>query len=55
MYYRRIVTSQKLILREKFPPPFLAPPPLLFSLAFQDGRRDQCTSKFPLKNACSAG
>ena len=29
-----------------------APPPLVFSLAFQDGGRDQCTSEFPLKNDC---
>ena len=31
------------------PPPFPAvpaPPPLVFSLAFQDGCRDQCTSEF---------
>ena len=31
-------------------------PPFVFSLAFQDGGRDQCAqSEFPLKNACSVG
>ena len=30
------------------PPPFPAPPPFIFSLAFQDGGRDQRTSEFPL-------
>ena len=29
-----------------------APPPLVFSLAFQDGGHDQCTSQFLSKNAC---
>ena len=33
-------------------PPFPTPPPLVFSLAFQDGGRDQCNSEFPLKKAC---
>ena len=30
------------------------PSPLVFSVAFQDGDHDQCTSEFSLKNACSA-
>ena len=38
-----------------FSPSLPAPPPLIFSLAFQDGGRDQCTSEFPLKNVCSTG
>ena len=31
------------------------PPPLVFSLAFQGGDRNQCTAEFPLKNGCSGG
>ena len=27
----------------------------VFSVAFQDGGHNQCTSEFSLKNACSAG
>ena len=37
------------------PSRFHRPSPLVFSVAFQDGGHDQCTSEFSLKNACSAG
>ena len=57
-YYQRFGTSQKLILREldgfnieEIP----APPPLVFSLAFQDGGSDQCTSQFPALQATCCG
>jgi len=47
--------GKKKVLSSRLPPTFPAPSPLIFSLAFKDGGRDQRTSEFPLKNACSTG